>query len=328
MRPHIAGGILSATLLTTSPALACNPCGCGAPGNAIEVSTPGLGTIRQAPPGSWVVSTGIGLRDVTGSFNDRGAWSARPAGSRLLTWQAQSSLTWFPTADWTVGVLLPAALNDLDRAQWSGQGSIKPVDPLDLEELGSSDTAPRQTGGGLSDVALRTSWIATPGDETWPAIAWWGNLTCPTGRGQGRAADQTGTGVFQIQTGLSAWQRCEAFELSGSLGASAPLGSATGIQNAAFFLGRSLLAQAQGSVDLSESWSLSLGTLAFRSAVDSPDVAPSAATMGKLKLVGSLEWRPASGWSMRASYGADPGPVPGLNAMTDQTFTFLTTRLL
>jgi hypothetical protein len=107
-----------------------------------------------------------------------------------------------------------------------------------------------------------------------------------------------------------------------------PLEGATEVQNAAFFLGRSLLAQVQGSVDLWESWSLALGTLAFRSAVDSPDVAPSAGTMGKLKLVGSLEWRPAPGWSLRASYGADPGPVPGMNAMTDQTFTFLTTRLL
>ena len=328
MRLSITGGILAWILLSPNPALACSPCGCGAPGNAIEVSTPGLGTIRQAPPGSWLVSSGIGLRDVTGSFNDRGAWSARPEGSRLLTWQAQSSLTWFPTADWTVGVLLPAALHDLDRAQWSGQGSIKPVDPLDLEEQGSSDTSLRQTGGGLADVALRATWLASPGDDLWPAIAWWGNLTCPTGRGQGRAADQTGTGVIQIQTGLSAWQRWDVLELSGSLGASLPLGSATEVQNAAFFLGRSLLAQVQGSVDLSESWSLSLGTLVFRSAIDSPDVAPSAATMGKLKLVAGMEWRPATGWSLRASYGADPGFVPSLNAMTDQTFTFLTTRLL
>jgi|GEM_PF-984343 len=321
-------GVLIGLLIASSPALACDPCGCGLPGNGIEIAAPGVGSLRQAQPGSWLLTTGLGLRDITGSFNDRGAWSPRPAASRLWTWQAQSSLTWFPTAEWTVGLQVPVAFNDLDRAQWGGQGSIRPVDTQDLEEMGQASTSPRQMGGGLADIDFQASWLATPGDETWPAMAWWGNLTCPTGRGSGSAADQTGTGAFQAQGGLSLWQRWESLELSGSLGASLPVGVPAGLQNAAFFLGRSVLGLLQANLEVSDTWRLGVGALGFRSMIDSQEIAPSAASMGKLKLIGSCEWRPVPGWTLRATYGMDPGLTPGVNAMTDQTFTFLTSRLL
>lgn len=298
------------------PAAACTTCSCGLPGSGTEVSSISGSATLFATGGRFLVQSGVSLRDVTGSFNERGAWTEKPQGSSLLTLQGNMGLTWYPTDGWTLGLQLPVAFNRLNGAQWGGQGSISPVG----EEDGLAGV---QQGGGLGDVALQASAVAYPGDDLVPSLALWSGLSLPSGHASGAAAGFTGSGVASGQLGLSVFKLYETLELTASLGYQQPLTRPLQALSSAFYVGSAAIAQLQANWEVLPSLRLGLGATAFRGWVSDPEVASTASELAKLKLIPSVEWRFLPEQGLRFAYGADPGLGPWQNAMTDQSVTLV-----
>ncbi|HEY9856252.1 MAG TPA: transporter [Stenomitos sp.] len=303
--------------LAANPALACSTCGCGLPGSASEISSV-VGPVNPYN-GQFLIQTSLSLRDVTGSFNDRGTWNPKPTGSSLLTAGGGLGITYFPSDTWNVGLQVPFAANRLAGAQWAAQGAINPLD----DENGP---VPPQYGGGLSDITLQGSYVALQSEEWWPSVSLWAGLVLPTGASSGDAAGFTGGGSLSGQIGVSAFRSFGAFEAFGNLGYQGPLANGTSATQTAFYVGQAFIGQAQVYWNLTPEWKLGLSAMTVRAWISDPSVAATASSLGKIKLSPSVEWRFTPEHSIRVAYGADPTIGPWLNSMTDQTLSVVYSR--
>ncbi len=315
--------LLAATALTlgalASPALACN-CSCALPGSGAEISSVSGSSTLFAAQGQFLYQTIVSFRDVTGSFNERSVWTPKPQDSSLNTLQANLGLTYYPGNDWSLGMLVPVAMNSLNGAQWAAQGAVLPIDDA---ESGSRS----QAGGGVGDISLQASYVAFRSTDLWPSLAVWGGMILPAGNTSGEAASITGSGVVSAQLGLSALKSLGPVELSGSVGVQQPLTTPGAGAATAFYVGQSLLGQLQANWEVHPDWRLGLGASTFWGKASASDVSPTAAQLGKLKLSPSVEWRFTHGQGLRLAYGGDPGG-PWVNAMTDQNVILAYYRFL
>lgn len=308
-------GLVAAGVVGVQPAaFACGTCGCGLPGSNSEVASVASSVTLYESDQRFLIQTGVSFRDITGSFNELGDWTEKPSGSSLTTLQGNLGITYYPTDRWTLGVQLPMASSRLVGAQWGPQGSVSPA-MFDDED----NPIPPRSGGGLGDIALQASYVALEGDEVWPSLALWSGALLPTGNASGDPSAFTGSGVWSYQLGLSALQRFGPLELSASAGFQGPFAQGSSQVTSAFYVGQSLLGQLQANLDVG-SLRFGLGASAFRGRVIADNIAPSAESMGKLKLTPSVEWRFVPNQGIRVAYGSDPGAGPWLNAMTDRTW--------
>ncbi len=299
--------------MLADPAHACN-CGCALPGSGAEMTSVAGASTLFASDGNFLYQTSLSARDVTGSFNENGTWTPKPQGSSLNTFQANLGVTYYPGNDWTFGLLVPVAANMLNGAQWAAQGAVVPIDTMD----GASE---QQSGAGMGDISLQTSYVAYRGEDFWPSLALWGGLMLPTGNATGAsAATYTGSGVFSAQIGLSALKMLGPVELSAGVGYQRPFSEPAADVSTAFYVGQSLLGQFQANWEFVPSWRLGLGASSFYGEMAARDTSPTASKLGKIKLTPSIEWRFWEGQGVRLAYGADPSPGPWVNAMTDQNF--------
>lgn len=302
-------------LALAAPALACN-CSCALPGSAAEMTSVSGASTLFASEGSFLYQTTLSARDVTGSFNENGAWTPKPQGSSLNTFQANLGVTYYPGNDWTFGLQVPLAANMLNGAQWAAQGAVVPIDTME----GQPEF---QTGGGIGDVSLQTSYVAYRGEDIWPSLALWGGLVLPAGNAAGEsAATFTGSGVFSAQVGLSALKAIGPVELSAGIGYQRPFSEPAADVSTAFYVGQSVLGQFQANWEILPTWRLGLGASSYFGEMAARDTSPTASKLGKLKLTPSVEWRFLEGQGIRLAYGADPSPGPWVNSMTDQNLIF------
>ncbi|MBM3258902.1 MAG: hypothetical protein FJY99_04055 [Candidatus Sericytochromatia bacterium] len=311
----LAIGLL--TCLSAMPALGCTTCGCGLPGSGADIgSIAGAGAMFGGME-SWLLQTGVSIRDITGSFNETGAWVDKPVGSTLRSLQIQTALTWYPRQGLAFSMTLPGALNRLEGARWAALGKVAPLDVSD-EETGEAIARDSQ-GGGLADIALQGSWTVRDGEGPWPAVAIWGGLTLPTGRAAGTAADMTGLGLPAGQAGVAMLWSDVNWSQSLNLAWQQPLTPLAAGPIPVFYLGRALLGTWQGEVELIPDGWLGLGITAFRAESDVPGLAESARLQAKVKVTPSVEWRLAEGEGIRLAVGLDPDLGLSRNAMTDRT---------
>lgn len=298
-------------VLASTPALAADCC-VAMSSSSSEFTTLSGSSLQFMAPGKFLVQTGLNLRDVTGSFNERGAWTPKPQGSSLTSVQGSLGITYFPTDGLSLGLHVPLAANRLHHAQWGAQGAVIPLDPGD----GSGSL----TGGGLGDMLLQASSVAYWGDDFWPSVAVWGGLLMPSGNSAGSPESFTGSGVWSAQAGLSMLKTLGPVELTASLGYQRPMTQPAATAASPFFIGQVATAQAQAAAEILPGWRVGLGASGYYGTLASADPQSTGSTLGKLKLMPSIEWRFVSEQGVRLAYGADPGAGPQLNAMTDQTF--------
>ncbi|MEB3238043.1 MAG: hypothetical protein VKO64_10515 [Candidatus Sericytochromatia bacterium] len=303
--------------LAAGRAEACTTCGCGLPGSGADIgSLAGAGSMFGGM-GNWLVQTGVSVRDITGSFNEAGAWVDKPIGSSLRSLQVQTALTWYPSDGLALSMTLPGALNRLDGARWAALGKVAPLDTSD-EETG--EAIPRESqGGGLADIALQGAWTVRDGEGMWPSVALWGGLTLPTGRFAGAAADMTGLGLPTGQIGVAMLWSDQMWSQSLNLAWQQPLAALSAGPVPVFYLGRALLGTWQGELEIIPDGWFGLGITAFRAQSDLPGLAESAQLQAKLKVTPSVEWRLAEGEGIRLALGLDPDMGLSRNAMTDRT---------
>jgi hypothetical protein len=313
----VAVGILQAL-----PAYACAACGCGLPGSSSDVSSVGGNASMFGGEGRWLMQAGMSFRDITGSFNERGDWVAKPQGSSLTTVMGNLGLTYYPQDGYSIGVQAPFAVNRLVGAQWGQQGAINPA--LDDQD---NILGPR-SAGGWGDLTVQGSAILHRGSEWTPAVATYAGVSLPTGTSAGDAAAFTGSGVVSGQVGLSLLKGFGPLELTTSATYQRPITTPQGEAASAFYIGQALIGQVQADVEVFAGWKVGLGANGFLGMTGVVDSAPTAAKLSKLKLVPSIEWRVAPEEGVRAAYGGDPTAGPWSNAMTDQTLFLVYYRYL
>lgn len=307
-----AAGVSAAALwvLAAAPAQASDCC-VAMSSSSSEFTTLSGTALQFDTPGKFLVQTGLNLRDVTGSFNERSAWTPKPTGSSLTSLQGSLGLTYFPTDGWSLGLHVPMAANRLNHAQWGALGSVIPLDPAN----GSSSLS----GGGIGDMLLQASSVAYWGDEFWPSVALWGGVIMPSGNAAGSPENFTGSGVWSGQVGLSLLKAIGPWEVTGSLGYQRPLSRPAEGSSTAFTIGQVATGQVQAAVEVLPGWRLGLGASGYYGAIASSDPATADSLLGKVKLMPSVEWRFVPAQGIRLAYGSDPAIGPQLNAMTDQT---------
>lgn len=288
------------TLPVALPAAACLSCGCGGSGASADMGaiTGTAGIFAQGR--KLLLQQGFSFRQVTGSFNELGTWTAMPVGGSLQTFQGTLGVHVFPTPELGVGVQLPVALNALNKATWGPFGSVAPT-----------DLAP-SVGGFVGDMALQASYKLGEFDSV--AVAAWGGMTIPTGLASGDPAGLTGSGLWSGQLGFTALGQWDDWEAIVNLGGQLPFASSG--QAAPYAVGPGLLYQLQGNYRLSDAWRLGLAVNGFLGqSVANGGPPPWAA---KLKVIPSVTWQYWRNQGVRAALGIDP-LVAGRNSMTDAT---------
>ncbi len=299
---------MGSALLAIAPARA-NDCCVSMSSSSSEFTTLSGSALQFSAPGKFLVQTGLNLRDVTGSFNERSAWTPKPTGSSLASLQATLGLTYFPTDGWSLGLHVPMAANRLHQAQWGSLGSVVPLDA----------TAGSLSGGGLGDMLLQASAVAFRGDEIWPSLSLWLGLVLPSGNSTGSPENFTGSGVWSGLGGLSLLKISGPWELTASVGYQRPMTRPPAGATSTFYIGQVATAQTQVALEILPGWRLGLGASGYYGSLGNSDPATADSMLGKLKLMPSVEWRFVPEQGVRLAYGADPGMGPQLNAMTDQT---------
>lgn len=297
-------------VLAAAPAWASDCC-VAMSSSTSEFTTLSGTALQFATPGKFLLQTGLNLRDVTGSYNERSAWTPKPHGSSLTSLQGSLGLTYFPTDGWSLGLHVPMAANRLNHAQWGALGSVIPLDP--------SNGSGSLSGGGIGDMLLQASSVAYWGDDLWPSVAVWGGVLIPSGNTAGSPENFTGSGVWSAQLGLSLLKAIGPLEVTGSLGYQRPMTRPAAGTSTAFFIGQVATGQVQAAVEVLPGWRLGLGASSYYGSISSSDPATGDSLLGKIKLMPSLEWRFVPEQGVRLAYGADPAVGPQLNAMTDQT---------
>ena len=313
IRSTLPAALLLATVpwvLASVPAQAADCC-VAMSSSSSEFTTLSGSNLQFMTPGKFLIQTGLTLRDVTGSFNERGAWTPKPQGSAITSLQGSLGLSYFPTDGLSFGLQVPMAANRLHHAQWCALGSVIPLDPTS----GSGSLS----GSGLGDMLLQASSVAYWGDEFWPSLAVWGGLLMPSGNSAGSPETFTGSGVWSGQLGLSMLKTLGPVELTATLGYQRPMSRPAANAASPFFIGQVATAQAQAAVEVRPGWRLGLGATGYYGTLASSDPQTPESMLGKLKLMPSIEWRFVADQGLRLAYGADPGTGPQINAMTDQT---------
>lgn len=319
-KPTVACMAATAVLGLPAPAALASDCCVTMSSSTSELTTLSGAAHAFAPPGQFLVQTGINWRDVTGSYNERGDWTPKPRGSSLSTIQGSLGISYFPHEAWSLGLQLPMAANRLHHAQWGALGALGPLD----DAYGNGPL----TGGGLGDLTLQASAVAYRGEGLIPSLAFWGGLVLPSGNSAGSPADFTGSGLTSGQIGLSLMENIGPVELTASLGYQRPLTRPPAGASTAFTLGQVATGQLQASVELLPGWRLGLGASGYKGTLASADNGTPDSQLGKVKLMPSVEWRFTPTQGLKAAYGGDPSAGPRLNAMTDQTLFLLYYRYL
>jgi len=297
-------------MLAADPAVA-HDCCVSMSSSSSEFTSLSGSTLQFEPPGKFLVQTSLNFRDITGSFNERSAWTPKPQGSSITSLQGSLGLTYFPKDGWSLGLHVPMAANRLNHAQWGALGSVIPLDATN----GSSTLS----GGGIGDMLLQASSVAYRGDEFWPSLAVWGGVIMPSGNAAGSPENFTGSGVWSGQVGLSLLKSVGPWEVTGSLGYQRPMTRPAEGSSTAFSIGQVATAQVQAAVEVLPGWRLGLGASGYYGAIASSDPATADSVLGKVKLMPSIEWRFVPAQGIRLAYGSDPAVGPQFNAMTDQT---------
>lgn len=283
-----------------TPASACLSCGCGGSGASADLGAVGGAAGLFSMGHHWLLQEGVGLRSITGSFNERGDWSPAPLGGSLYTVQSTLGVSYFPTPATSFGIQLPVVANALDKASWGPLGSINPTD------------LSRATGAAVGDVGLQAT--AKIYEAPWWAIAGWTGATLPSGQAVGDPASLSGGGVFSGQGGLLALAQPGNWEVSANLGYQRPFGRPP-LTGSTFYVGEAWLYQLQTNYRLDDAWRVGLGLNGFQGVGRfGPD--DLAVPLGKIKLMPSLQYAWAANEGVRVALGADPTRL-GTNSMTD-----------
>ncbi|MEB3195986.1 MAG: hypothetical protein VKP62_02175 [Candidatus Sericytochromatia bacterium] len=285
-----------------SPAIACLSCSCGGSGTASDLGAAGGAASFFGMGTRWLWQQGVSLRQVTGSFNDRGSALPVPLEGSLVTLQGTTALSYFPWPGVSLGLQAPVLGHLLDRAAWGMFGSLE-----------ATDTA-RRVGGGLGDLSLQGSSQLAEWEHA--GLAAWGSLSAPSGQAAGEATGLTGQGFWTGGAGLVGLAQWEDWEGVANAGYQLPLG---GIPLAnPFSLGPTWLYQLHVNRRLGEHLRLGLGLNGFAGAWVA--TAGPAQPTAKLKLVGSALWAFSPLTGVRLAVGLDPEHVGARNAMRDLTF--------
>lgn len=293
------------TLPAAMPATACMSCGCGGSGASAEMGaiTGTAGLFAQGR--KLLLQQGVSFRQVTGSFNELGTWSAMPIDGSLQTLSGTLGVHWFPTSELGLGVQLPLAANALNKATWGPYGSILPTDQG------------QALGGFLGDVSLQASYKLLelePAENASLAFATWGGLTMPTGLASGDPAALTGNGLWAGQLGLTALGQWNGWESIVNVGGQLPFGISG--QAAPFAVGPGLVYQLQGNYALADDWRVGVAVNGFLGQAAANGGPPP--WVAKVKIIPSVTWQFWRNQGVRAALGIDP-LVAGRNSMTDAT---------
>lgn len=300
----------------STQAQACLSCGCGNSGSAADLGSMGSGASLFSGGRHWLIQAGSSFSQVTGSFNENGKWNPTPSQSALQSAAINLGVTYFPSPQSSVGISLPIQFNRLDHAAWGSFGSIAPTD------ISAS-------GGGLGDLQLQGSYTFWEASQM--GLAAWSSLSLPTGQVDfSQAANITGSGVANLAAGVMGvyrspshfqqadfswqdWLTSRDWEIILNLGYSQALANPP-LQASPFFLGQSLLYQAQGNLVLAPQWVLGLG---FNGQLGRWTAGPDRwQVASRIKLVPSLQYEIDMNQGLRLSIGADL-PVLGANQITD-----------
>lgn len=298
---------ISVWTIFSPPAQACLSCGCGGTGSSADLGAIGGASSLFSGASKWLIQTGISFRQYTGSFNERGQWSAMPTDSLMQGYQANLGVLYFPTPESSLGLQLPFQANSLAGAAWGAFGSLAPT-----------DRSPA-FGGGLSDLQFQGSYKFWEHENA--ALAAWGNLSLPTGQINSAQPEwTTGAGLATASLGLLGLYKPNFdWEFFLNLGYSRALGEpATTLSP--FFVGQSLISQLQANFQFLPRWHLGLGLNGQWGAwsAGSSGFQPAA----KLKLVPSLQYEFDRYQGVRMAVGLDL-PVAGFNAQTDLSLSLI-----
>ncbi len=297
------GAIASAmavVLSSPAPAFACLSCSCGGSGSSADLGAIGGAAAIFSMGHRWLIQEGVGLRAITGSFNERGDWSPMPVGGSLQTVQTTLGLSWFPSAGTSLGLQVPVVANSLDKASWGPLGSINPTD-LD-----------RATGVAVGDVAVQGTARLYEG-TSW-ALAGWAGATAPTGNATGDPQALSGAGVWSGSGGMIALAQPGEWELSANLGYQRPLGRPP-LTASTFYVGDAWLYQLQVNRRLNDSWRMGAGLNGY-AGLGRFGAGDLAVPMAKIKLMPSIQHAFTPLHGVRVALGWDPTTL-GTNAMTD-----------
>jgi hypothetical protein len=303
--------VLAATWLAmgAGPAAACLTCGCGGSGTSADLGAIGGAASMFSMGHHWLVQEGTNVRDITGSFNERGEWNPAPVGGSIYSVQSSLGLTYFPSLSTSIALQIPLVANRLNNAAWGPLGSVAPTD------------AGMTSGAAIGDLSVQGTYKFYEADQ-W-ALAAWGGASAPTGQQLTEAGDTlhpadmagiTGAGVWSGQAGLLGITQLGDFELTGTLGYQLPF-SRPSLAASTFYVGNAVLYQVQGNYRLSDDWRVGLGLNGYRGNGQfgaSDTVTPMAA----IKLVPSVQYSWGGDKGIRVAAGYDP-LVGGMNAMTD-----------
>lgn len=316
---------LSALFILATPTFsqACLSCGCGGSGASADLGAIGGASSLFASGQRWLIQSGLTYRQLTGSFNDRGAWYPMPDNSLIQSYQAVLGVNYFLNTQWTFGLQLPFQLNALQGASWGSFGSIAPND------------LPSQYGGGLGDIQLQGAYkFFESQDMGWAA---WSSLTLPSGQlNPETPAAITGGGISALAGGVLwvykptpsfqnasprdfwDWWTTRNTEYLINIGYSQALNSPSS-QMSPFFQGQSLMTQFQANVSLIPQWTVGLGLNGQLGAWSAGSSASSGERMqiaSRWRIVPSVQYELSMTQGLRLAAGADL-PVLGNNSLTD-----------
>lgn len=302
--------------LYASSAQACLSCSCGSSGSASDFGTLGAGASLFSGGRQWLMQSALSAQAITGSFNESGIWNPRPNNSSLLNLAGSLSAIYFPSQNLSLGLSLPLQLNVLDQVSWGTFGSLTPTDQG------------KTSGWGLADIQMQASYTLWEGAQTGVSI--WSNISLPTGSIQpDQPAQTTGSGIPTLSAGLlglyrskpnfrpleqdfAQWLTSRDWEALLNLGYAQALGTPP-LQASPFFVGQSLLYQAQGNLTLTPQWTLGLGLNGQAGLWSSGQNRWQPAS--RIKLQPSIQYALNMNQGLRLALGADL-PFLGVNQLS------------
>lgn len=291
---------LAAAWAGALPAEACLTCGGGSSSASSDLGAAGGAAGLFSVGSKWMVQRGLSVRNITGSFNERGNWNPTPTGGTLQTVQGTLGLSYFPTMGASIGLQLPVLHNTLDKATWGPAGSVMPTD------VGA------QQGIAFGDVALQGTYKFFEA-EAW-ALAAWGGANAPTGRSAGDAASLAGAGSWTGSGGLLGVGQFADWELIAQVGHQRALGPAP-TEAALFYMDNAWLGQFRVSKGLTDAWRVGLAVSGlkgdWRYSGNNLDLATT-----KLRITPNVQYAFCATDGVSLALGYDPATL-GANTMTD-----------
>lgn len=293
---------LAATLAGPQPAEACLSCGCSGSSASSDLGAAGGAASLFSMGSKWLVQRGLSVRNITGSFNERGTWNPTPVGGTLQTVQGTLGINYFPTLNTSIGLQLPVLMNTLDKAVWGPAGSVMPTD------VGA------QQGIAFGDIAMQGTYKVYEGDD-W-ALAAWGGANAPTGRYAGDAASLAGSGAWTGSAGLLGVTQFADWEVIGQFGHQRAIGTPASAA-ALFYLDNAWVGQMRVSKALTDDWRAGLSVSGMHG-----DWRYSGNALGlitsKFRITPNLQYAWSQTEGVSVALGYDPATL-GTNTMTDMS---------